>query len=156
MNAIMMKAKRFFLDENISKAKKRYLFLAAFVLMGIFEYVSLKMAGTPHVQEKAVISLTILTALFMGVVTVYGPRLIGLCGIKNLYFSAIVLTLLMSAYAWCHNGNGSSPLRMLFGFVTAALFLMLIMWVGIFMSADKTRPQQTPSSDVATRAAHEE
>ena len=40
MNDIILKIQTFFFEENISKAKKRYLFLVAFVVMAIVEYIS--------------------------------------------------------------------------------------------------------------------
>jgi F0F1-type ATP synthase assembly protein I len=134
MNDILLKIQTFFFKENISKAKKRCLFLVAFVVMAIVEYISLIAANLPPEYIKTIIPLTVATALFAGVMTVFIPRLIGLFGLKNLYSSAVIMAAISSILANPANPDGFTTMEVITGFTATVLPLMLVMWLAILLS----------------------
>jgi hypothetical protein len=144
MNIVLLKVKAFLLDENISQAKKRYLFIIPFVLMGIFELIALRNASRSPELQGSVIPLTIITALFAGTITVVAPRIIGVCGIRNLYFSALVLAAMLSIYARVTGKDTGSVPQIILGFLTTALPYMLVMWLALLLSKKGKRPQHQP------------
>ena len=72
----------------------------------------------------------------------YIPRLIGLFGLKNLYSSAVIMTVLLSIYAYSANPDAFTPMKVIIGFITTALPLMLVMWLAILLSKNKNNPNQ--------------
>ena len=150
MNTAISKILSFFGEDNVYSAKKRYLFLVPFVFMAIFEFASLKLSNLAPELQRTIIPLTILTATFLGFVTLIAPKIFYAAGIKNLYVYALTINLSMSllVYFWFSKGN-QTVFQCVYGFIISSVFYIFTLWVVLFLSKRKS-PNQKLQPTVTT------